>query len=193
MKALLGTLLCLVLATSHTYALKGGPPYPGGGTNVIGRYAGVLIPPFCPLADPSQCPAGFNALGLFTLVVPQNGLGSGQALIFSSGRTFTGTITGSANPNTASLVAVLDTSYSVQTTCLGNVCIVTCSTAGGRMTAQIAPIGGRITSVTSILLKGTAAVAFVAVGNNTACGTSSVDSGAVNFQIDGFKQSNSPF
>src|SRR5215210_4927238 len=118
MKILLACLMCLVFSTVQCFALKGGPHYTTGGANIIGRYAGVLRPPFCPLADPSECPTGFNSLGLFTLVIPQTGIGTGTAFIFAGGRTFTGTITALGDPNKGALSGVLDTEY--KTTPLGS-------------------------------------------------------------------------
>ncbi len=191
MKILLAVLLCFVLTTSESFALKGGPVYPGGGANIIGRYAGVLRPPFCPLADPMNCP-GLNSLGLFTLSLPQIGLGTGAAFIFASGRTLSGTITASGDPNTAALSGVIDTSFIVTTSVssTGGFTQITCATGAGRVTGKIATKPGAFPSVSSILVKGTASV-------TTACNTSSsCPTGCVNgntpYQIEGFKQSNSP-
>lgn len=182
--------MCLILTSSESFAIGGGPPYPGGGTNVIGRYAGVLVPPFCPLADPSQCPTGFNSLGLFTLVVPQTGLGTGTAFIFTNGRTFTGTITGSADPNTAAVSGVLDTAY--LTVPLGSSGTPrTCATAGGRVTATIGRARGATIGVSSILLRGTAAVAVSCEPTTFGCPADCVG-GTTAYQINGFKQSNNP-
>jgi hypothetical protein len=188
MKALFGCLLCLVLTTSHTYAVKGGPVYPGGNANVIGRYAGVLVPPFCPIPDPSKCAGGLNSLGLFTLVIPQTGLGVGEAVIFSNGRAFTGTITGSANPNTADLAGVLSTEY--KTTPLGSSGTPrTCATAGGQIRARIASSRRQTTSTSSILIRGTASVVVSCIGSEFGC-PATCSEGSTAFEIDGFKQSN---
>ncbi len=190
MKILLAVLLCFVLTTSESFALKGGPVYPGGGANIIGRYAGVLMPPFCPRADPADCP-GLNSLGLFTLSLHQEGLGSGTAFIFASGRTLSGTITALGNPNTAALSGVIDTSFVITTSVsTGGSSQVTCATGAGRVNGKIASKPVSFPSISSILVKGTASV-------STSCGTCSVcPAGCVNgitpYQIDGFKQSNSP-
>lgn len=182
--------MCLVLTMSESFALKGGPPYPGGGTNIIGRYAGVLRPPFCPLADPAQCPTGFNSLGLFTLSIPQDGVGTGTAFLFTNGRAFTGTITGIGNPNTAALSGVVDTQY--QVTVLGsNGTPRTCATAGGQINGKIAARSAAITSISSILIKGTAAMTVSCIPVSFGC-PADCTSGTTVYQIDGFKQSNSP-
>jgi hypothetical protein len=191
MKALFGSLLCLVFTISETYALKGGPPYPGGGTNIIGRYAGVLRPPFCPLADPAQCPFGLNSLGLFTLSLPENGLGAGTAFIFSSGRTFTGTITASGDPNTGAISGVLDTSY--EATCASTLARQTFATAGGKIDGKVSNRRAGANSTTSILLKGTAVVSVRCLLQSGffSCANTSCSEGSSSYQLDGFKQSNS--
>jgi hypothetical protein len=187
MKIVLAVLLCFVLTISECFALKGGPVFGNGGANIIGRYAGVLRPPFCPLADPSQCPTGFNSLGLFTLSIPQTGLGTGAAFIFTNGRSFTGTINAIGDPNTAVLSGVLSTEY--QITPLGSSGTPrTCATAGGRVSGKIAAKSG-ITSVSSILIKGTAVVSVSCVTIELSC--PACTDGTTSYQIDGFKQSNS--
>ncbi len=184
MKILLASLMCLVLCTSECFALKGGPPYNGTGASVVGQYAGVLQPPFCPLADPSQCPAGYNSIGIFSLRVPDTGLGSGVALIFQNGRSFTGTITATGNPNSSVITGVLDTQFSYQVQCgLDNTTIT--ATASGALTANITPPKNGIVSVFAILLKGTANVVVT-----DAVDCVYVAQPAVAFQVDGFKQSN---
>ena len=109
MKALLGSLMCLLLGAAQCLALSGGPPYPIG-TNIVGTYAGVLQPPFCPLPNPANCP-GLNSIGVFSLGVPQSGLGSGIFVMFSRGRVFSGTIQGYGDPIRATLQGVLAASY----------------------------------------------------------------------------------
>ncbi len=188
MKILLASLMCFVLCTSECFALKGGPVYPGRGANIIGMYAGVLHPPFCPVADPAQCPTGFNSLGLFTLAIPQTGLGTGTAFIFTNGRSFTGTISAIGDPNTAALSGVVATEY--QVTVLGsNGTPRTCATAGGQVSGKITARKG-LTSVSSILIKGTAVMTVSCVPVTFGC-PADCTSGTSSYQIDGFKQSNS--
>ena len=79
MKAILGVLLCYVLFSSQCFAIKGGPPYPGG-TNIAttGTFAGVLQPTFDP-SDPFQA----NSIGSFSLTLPTTGLGERHRWLFS--------------------------------------------------------------------------------------------------------------
>lgn len=113
MKAIFGILLCYVFLSSQCYAIKGGPVYPGTtSVNVLGTYAAILLPKE-PLLGPKV-----NSLGLFTLMIPQTGLASGNVFVFRGGVSYTGTIQGAADPATAKLYAVIDASFSrtVETT-----------------------------------------------------------------------------
>ncbi|MDQ6809456.1 MAG: hypothetical protein M3Z64_08565, partial [Verrucomicrobiota bacterium] len=95
MKAILGSLLCIVLATSQAFGISGGPQYPGG-TNLVGTYAGVLQPMF----DPTN-PSSSNSIGVFSLGIPTSGTGGGTFVMFTQGRVFSGTIQGVGDPNKA--------------------------------------------------------------------------------------------
>lgn len=105
MKIVLATLLCLVLATSECFALKGGPIYPAG-ANLVGTYAGVLQGAF----DPTN-PASSNSLGIFSLGVPSTGNASGVFVMFTRGRVFTGSAQAFADPNNSSLKGILSATY----------------------------------------------------------------------------------
>ena len=105
MKALFASLLCLVLAVSQSFAIKGGPPYPAS-TNIVGSYAGVLQGVF----DPTT-PSSSNSIGVFSIGVPKTGNASGPFVMFSRGRVFSGTIRGTADPTKASVKGVLEASY----------------------------------------------------------------------------------
>jgi hypothetical protein len=192
MKILLAALMCLILCSSECFALKGGPVYPGGGTNIIGRYAGVLRPPFCPLPDPADCGGTLNSIGIFTLAVPQVGISDGAVLIFSEGRTFTGTLTALGNPNNGALTGVLNASYGTTDTFISNngnttTIFITHATASGGVNAKVSPSSnGQSFGVSSILVKGTANISIVDFDNGGAT------TGPFAFTVDGFKQSNTP-
>ena len=108
MKSLLGCLLCLVLGTAQTFAVKGGPDFGGGGVRTTGNYAGVMTPgPLSP---------GANSLGLFSVQIPRNGLGTGAVLLFTAGQTYSGTIQATADPDSAKLIGVLRATFPFLTT-----------------------------------------------------------------------------
>ena len=108
MKTLLAILLSFIMTEAPVLAIHGGYTL-GSATNLVGTYAGVLVPT-SDVVFPSTATGvstsgttvtdfGANALGLFTLSVPQTGFGSGAVTIFSSGRTFSGTIQALPDPN----------------------------------------------------------------------------------------------
>ena len=108
MRALLGCLLCLVLGTAQSFAVSGGPDFGGAGVRTTGVYAGVMTPgPLSP---------GANSLGLFSMTVPRNGLGTGAVLLFTAGQTYTGTIQGTADPDSAKLTGILRATFPFLTT-----------------------------------------------------------------------------
>lgn len=113
MKTHLGALICLVFTTAQSFALSGGPPYPGS-TNVVGVYAGVIRPKAIPVDSPPGCSA--NSLGVFSVGVPTSGISTGTFVMFSQGRVFTGTIQGTADPGKATLKAVLSSSVNFPVT-----------------------------------------------------------------------------
>ncbi len=106
MKALLGCLLSLVLATAQTFAVGGGPDYGGGGqVRTTGIYSGVMRPgPLSP---------GANSIGLFSVSIPRAGLGTGTVIMFTTGQTYVGTFTGLADPDTAKLSGQIDASFPI--------------------------------------------------------------------------------
>jgi hypothetical protein len=120
MKAWLSCFLCSIFLVAETFAISGGPPYPGS-TNIVGVYAGVLKQPMDTPVDPHDgCSASApgcsaNSLGVFSVGVRNSGLASGTFVMFSQGRVFNGTIQGTADPgkdpNRATLNAVLSASF----------------------------------------------------------------------------------
>ncbi len=90
MKQVFSLLLAFVFLQTQTWAISGGPGGSvSGSTNLNGDYAGVLLP---------KGQDQFNGLGLFTLTLKQKGVGTGDFVYFSEGKTFVGTITGLADP-----------------------------------------------------------------------------------------------
>ena len=114
MKNVLACLLCSVLIATNCFAIDGGP-WGGGSTtvNVTGIYAGVFVPIPVTL-DPGPPPVTTtdNSLALFTLIVPNRGLATGTAATFRNGFFYTGTITGSADPDSAKLTGIIATEFS---------------------------------------------------------------------------------
>lgn len=188
MKALLGCLLCLVLAASQSFAIKGGPPYPGGG-NLKGTYAGVMQGVF----DPTN-PRSSNTLGLFSFSVPETGLSTGVVVIFVAGRAFTGTISGSGDPNKGRFQGVVQ-SASKTTLPLCDIFGTPLPTdvtdrADGPIDAKITSSAKAGASVTGTLLKGTGFItATQTVKDPANCVNTITNSFLLSVLVDGFKQS----
>src|SRR6266550_7569918 len=104
MKILLACLMCLVLGASECFAISGGPVFGGGGqVTVTGTYAGVFVPIVDPTIGLSE-----DSLVLFTLTIPKVGLATGTTAVFRNGFFYSGTIQGSADPDSARLTGVVN-------------------------------------------------------------------------------------
>ena len=188
MKAILGSLLCFVLFASECFALKGGPPYPGS-TNVVGTYAGVLQPAF----DPTD-PFSANSLGVFTLGVPSTGESTGNFMMFSRGRAFSGTIQGVTDPGSAKVSALLNATFNYTITyvttddtgALTTVTVDVTATVNGPLTATIKPTRS-LNASSSTKIRGTA-TAFISNGGVENNGDPTID-GILSLDVMGFKQS----
>ena len=193
MKGLFGSLLCLVLATSQAFALKGGPNYGSGGPNIIGSYAGVLQGLF----DPTN-PASSNSIGIFTLGVPQTGNATGDFIMFARGRTFRGTIEASADPRKAVLKGIVSATYNynLQRTEFdkdGNLRVVSIpvtATVNGPIEAKAATAQSRTFATSSTLLRGEATL-FISGGYVNNAGDPVINE-IVLLSVNGYKQSNTP-
>jgi hypothetical protein len=187
MKILLACLMCLVLCTSECFALKGGPPYPVG-TDINGSYAGVLVPPF----DPTN-PLASNSLGIFSLRVPSTGNATGTFVMFAQGRTFTGTLDGTGDPNHGNIRAILHASFNytlsfVDSTGVLRSVDVTAS-VNGNMNAQVRSTPSNFFQSSAAVLRGEANM-FIDQGGVGSSGIP-VLTGALSLLVDGFKQSSS--
>ncbi|MDQ3546711.1 MAG: hypothetical protein M3429_09405 [Verrucomicrobiota bacterium] len=193
MKAILGSLLCLVLFAAECFAIKGGPPYPTS-TNIIGTYAGVLQPAF----DPTD-PFSANSLGVFTLGIPSTGASTGTFVMFTRGRVFGGTIQGVGDVNKATVSALLDASFNytltplnpdgtVQTDDAGNpIMIEVTASVNGPLNAKVVPTRSPF-AASSAKIKGDATV-FISNGGVDGEGDPIID-GTLSLDVMGFKQSN---
>ena len=93
------------------WAIGGGPNQGGGASaaSLVGSYAGALLPSSSSTTGTAQ----FNGLGLFTLSLPQSGLGNGDFIYFSEGKTFTGSITGLGDPNKQQFVGLVKAQFDI--------------------------------------------------------------------------------
>ncbi|MDQ6939929.1 MAG: hypothetical protein M3119_07205, partial [Verrucomicrobiota bacterium] len=91
MKILLASLMCLVLCTSESFALKGGPNF-GTRVRTTGVYAGLFVPT-----------AADNSLGIFSATIPRTGIGTGTVGFFRNGIFYPGAIQAIADPDSGDL------------------------------------------------------------------------------------------
>ncbi len=174
MKALLAAIMCLLLTTAESFALKGGPVYPGG-TNLVGTYAGVLIPEF----DPTD-PFSTNSIGVFATGVPTTGLTSGVFAFFTQGRLFLGTMEGVADPKGGTIKGILQADIGEAP----GTATDALPSARGKLDAKVVP-GSAFGAAARV--RGTA-ILFVSEGNTDAEGKLIVSS-TFTLTVDGFKQS----
>ena len=179
MKILLACLMCLVLTMSECFALKGGPIFGGSNTSVTGTYAGVLMP-----TDMS------NSLAIFSLRLPDTGLGTGTLVIFNVGQIYSGTLQATGNPEKGSLTALISASFPYITVVPSGVddngnptfdTITVSATAAGTMQGKIKADNRSFTSVTR--MTGEADVEFSLTVNNPF--------DEIVYDIIGFRQSTS--
>ena len=108
MKKVLSLLVAYVFLQTQMWAIGGGPNRGGASAfSLVGSYAGALLP------SSSSTGAQFNGLGLFTLGLPQSGLGNGDFVYFSEGKTFTGTIVGLGDPKKQQFVGLVKAQFDI--------------------------------------------------------------------------------
>ena len=192
MKGLFGSLLCLILASSQAFALKGGPDYGGSSTSLVGTYAGVLQGLF----DPTN-PLSSNSIGIFSLGIPQTSLASGAFIMFAQGRVFRGTMNGVGDPNNSSFKGILEATYNYSVTYAvpgpdGSITLETVevtATVNGNLNAQVKSGSAFGAAVTATLLRGDATL-YVDQGQVDPDTNEPVITAILLMTVNGFKQSN---
>jgi hypothetical protein len=152
MKKVLSLLVAFVFLQVQTWALSGGPVYPGNQGSVKGTYAGTLLgqfPPNTTTTTTTTNSTGVNGLGMFALGVPTNGLGSGIFAFFSNGDTFYGSIVGTIDPDKLTLNALVRGQANRTTYTSGN------GTATGTPTITQVPYGFASGTIVARLVKPT--------------------------------------
>lgn len=183
MKILLACLMCLVLTMSECFALKGGPEFGKGQVTTTGIYAGVLVPQ---VAD--------NSLGIFSVLIPNRGTGSGTVSFFRNGIFYPGTIQAIADPDSAVLTGVASSTRSITFTSTTDPTtgettnIVITFNANGSINGKIK--ANRVSgSLALARLTGTSDITYATVGSAPGVDLSTGNSdGPLPYEIDGFKQ-----
>ncbi len=177
--SILAVLLCYVLFAAEAQAISGGPVYPGGSVSTTGIYAGVL--------NGLQS----NSIGLFSVTIPRNGLGSGRAVVFRNGLFFGGAIQATADPASGKVSGLLNLQYAYVYAVAngGNTVIVAVTiSAAGILQANLTSSNNRF-SRGAIRLDGTALVTATAPPTDQPIVIDPSLLVPVNYTVVGFKQS----
>jgi hypothetical protein len=107
MKTLLAILLSFVISEAPVLAIHGGYEL-GGQAGTVGTYAGVMIPTAIQYLNGTteesgtlETPVsgfGINSIGIFTMSVPNIGVGAGTLYLFSTTQSMSGSITDIPDP-----------------------------------------------------------------------------------------------
>jgi hypothetical protein len=192
MNRVLSFLLAYAFLQAQTWAIGGGPSGSNVGQNLIGTYAGVMLP-----TSSTNPIAGVNSsasIGLFGLAIPAVGASNGACVAFVDGIAFSGTLQGVADPKDATIrgivqavsSATVDTLVPVVDATTGQVTYQLIQTnvyAQGNVKAQVTG-NGALDGSTRI--EGTASLDLFAYLNPN--GTPATTN-TVKFRVDGFKQS----
>jgi hypothetical protein len=191
MKKVLSLLVLFVFLQTQSWALSGGPVFgTSSGVNVIGTFSGVMIPD-SESGINVAINGGSNSIGIFSLGVPDAGIATGSFAFFGNAQAYNGTISGIADPDRATLKAILDAPSTLRTgsttsTNGGTASSTFVGQAIGSMDAEIAPAIS-VFAATAARLIGTAHI-DVFEGDFNADLSVNVAS-TFDFVVDGFKQS----
>lgn len=205
MKTLLAILLSFIVTEAPVLAIHGGYSLGGSAGQVVGTYAGVLIPTAnTPLNGTTTANSfGSNAIGLFTLNVETAGIGNGTLYLFSGGEDLTGTIMALPDPsNINGIVGVLSATGEVAVAAFndaGELGLFGFNETEEQVTGQASggfsattAISLDTQSATGVNLDGTANVTVQTMVTGTDGNTSLTPTDSIVFAVDGFQQSATP-
>jgi hypothetical protein len=200
-KTLLAVLLSFIVTQAPVLAIHGGYTL-GGQASVIGTYAGVLVPTSSVTIGTGTSASNFgdNALGLFTLSVPDTGIGTGAVFIFSGANQMSGSITALPNSSTSDgIIGVIAATGEIP---VASQNFNTGFGFGGFTSTQVQITGeangGLVASVVSALntfsptglnLTGTATVSITSATTSTNGLITLTPADNIVFAVDGFQQS----
>jgi hypothetical protein len=190
MKKVLSLLVLFVFLQTQSWALSGGPVFgTSSGVNVIGTFSGVMIPDTESGSNVS-INGGANSIGIFSLGVPDSGIATGSFAFFGNAEAYNGTISGIADPDRATLKAILDAATTLRTgsttTTNGTASSTFTGQAIGSMDAEIAPAVS-VFAATAARLVGTSHLDIFDGSFNADLSVHVAST--FDFVVDGFKQS----
>lgn len=178
--------MCVVFTATQSFAIDGGP-WGGNGTRVAvtGTYAGVLVP--LPVTIAPGITLTDNSLALFTMKIPTTGLASGTTAVFRNGFFYTGTIQGSADPDSAKLTGIVASEFS-QDRQSGTTTITEHYEGNGQFTNAKITADVGTNKVALARIRGKASITY-ALGANATDAARGDSGGPIVYKIRGFKQS----
>lgn len=192
--------MCLVLGASQCFAISGGPFGGGSQVTVTGTYAGVFVP-IPTVLDPGPPPVTMtdNSLALFTLKIPKTGLASGVTAVFRNGLFYSGTIQGSADPDSAKLTGVVNSSFQETVATTSTTTFVFEYDANGQFVNAKIVANPNVASSATTRIKGRASLTYRTDAPDPNCTNSfptpcpsdpnGNSGGPIDYKIHGFKQS----
>jgi hypothetical protein len=196
MRILLACLMCEILPISQAFAIDGGPfGGAGGRVDVRGVYAAVLLPiPTVLSPGPPPVKERDNSLVLFTLTVPRIGLATGDTVAFRTGIAYSGTITGSVDPDSAKLTGVIAAEFEQTDIVLadGSKSIAARYEANGRFANAHITASTDSFSASLARIRGKASMTYKCIrSDNQPCNPPGDSGNPIEYRIHGFKQSQS--
>jgi len=193
MKTLLAILLSFIVSEAPVLAIHGGYSLTSSGS-VVGEYAGALVPIQDTLlaTGSNEADFGANSLGLFTITIPQTGLGTGTVYLFSNGQQMTGPIQAIPDPtNTSGIIGVISATGQISASANQNdfgfifntTFVQVTGQAGGGFEA-IATESNVSDSPTGVNLSGTAHLTVQTTSSNGLL----TPTDAITFELFGFQQ-----
>ena len=213
MKRILSFLLCIILLKAQAFAIHGNLEGTDSGTILTGTYSGTLIPDNDDAGTrvfdftTGEQTGIISTIGLFSVAMPTSGVGTGSFVIFTQGRSFSGTIVAIGDPTAGTLTGILeatyeypdfarDDNYEIIRDILGQTTPVTRQAAvRGSLNAQVQSTIANITAETALSgnfgrIAGTATTGNMFLGPT---GESElVSNGITTYIVDGVKQSLTP-
>ncbi len=186
-------LLGVAAIALSSLGISGGPNYGNAGITTTGIYAGVMLP--STLFSPGQ-----NSLGLFSITIPRTALGTGQVAMFYEGIVFSGTFTGTADPDSAKLYGEVDaplvsSSVLPSNSNSGTVVSTVVGRAAGSLTARLKANPSNF-STASVRIEGTYNGTPNSKGADITFNASFTDppinGDEIHYDVIGFKQAESP-
>ncbi len=214
MKRILSFLLCIIFLKAQAFAIRGNLEGTDSGTILVGTYSGTMIPTSADQGtrvldfDTGEQTGTLNSVGLFTVAMPDSGIGQGSFLIFTDGVSYAGTIVAVGDPGTGTLTGILEATYDFvdfvrdgagnivfSTAANGSVTPVTQqyqASVRGTLSAQVTSSVANITAANAASgnfgrLTGVAQTGSLFVGPNGA--GELVTDKIVTYKVDGVKQS----